>query len=668
MKHLEQPVDRFSYRVLTNGDKVLMGVLVVFAVIASILLSSSTSASAAITYCIAVAFFCIFCLYSVWLYKHFFPNTFQKKPRSLFLVAVISSLFLGIMGEIGTLAGSPISSPTDIESWDISRLILLFNISFVCITVALFLFSNKRRIIESRRKISIICRSFASLTTTIILLVTATALFTGVYRWHDNAVTERLLFLLACIIIGVILLLFLRNELTKRIECIFLIVALLCGLFLSISMPQITGLSWDDQIHFDRSLGLSYLGHSEVGEDARLLATQPTKLFQSPEEGVAQLEDANERTQNGNGIAVVDGLFAPGSVQSLLSVSTIAYAPSAIGLWIGRLFDFPVTVTIIIGRSANLILYVLVMANAIRIIPCKKVLLCAIALFPTNIFLASNYSYDTWVTSFIALGIALFLRERSRTHSYLSLESCLTMLTVFTIGILPKAIYFPILGILFLMPKDKFKSDKLRETFYFAIIITGLLIITTFILPILFSPSTNIGDVRGGEGINSVGQIGFILSRPISYCGILLAFLLNYFAPISSNGYILNYAYLGSLDTALPWISTLPFLSLIITALLDNVTDSHPLMRPGKAETIWVLFISLVSVALAATSLYISFTPVGLETINGCQPRYLIPVILPILLTVNLSVVRNRQGSLSIFSIASMTSFSILCDLLFVVY
>ena len=150
--------------------------------------------------------------------------------------------------------------------------------------------------------------------------------------------------------------------------------------------------------------------------------------------------------------------------------------------------------------------YVLIMAIAVRVIPYKKTLLCAIALFPTNIFLAANYSYDTWITALIALGIALFLRERVSENDALSLESFLTMLLILTIGILPKAVYFPILGILFLMPKEKFINKKIERSYYATIIITGLLIVATFVLPLLFSPSTNVGDVRGGEGINSAEQ------------------------------------------------------------------------------------------------------------------------------------------------------------------
>lgn len=669
MKHIEQSTGLFSYQALTKNDKTLMAILVVIAIASSVVAFFTTSTSIAITYLMAILLSCVFCLYSVWSYKHVFPARFGKKPIAVFLLAAAASLVFGVIGEIGTLIGSPISSPLNLESWNFARLALLSFGSFFCVTALLYSTSKAHNSDNGYQGNPIIIRyGLASLTLIVIGAVAISAMITGVYRWRDNASLERLLFLLLCLTIGGLLLIRLRNEISRHLEYAFLIIALIFGLFLSISMPQITGVSWDDQIHFDRSLGLSYLGHSEIGEEERLLATQPTILSRAPEAGIELLEEAREQTEADQGIAIVDGLFAPGSVQSLLSVSTIAYVPSAIGLWLGRLFHLPTFLLVVLGRSANLLCYVLIMAIAVRVIPYKKTLLCAIALFPTNIFLAANYSYDTWITAFIALGIALFLRERASENDALSLESFLTMLLILTIGILPKAVYFPILGILFLMPKEKLSNYFDKRCYNATVIISGLLIVATFVLPILFSPSTNVGDVRGGEGINSTEQISFILTNPLTYCEILLRFLLSYLAPISSDGYILSYAYLGTLDSAFTWISTIPFLILVVVAVLDNDGDGISSIGFNKIEVLWILLISFVSIALAATSLYVSFTPVGLETINGCQPRYIIPIILPALLTIRLSFVRKSTTILPAFCLTAMAFFSILCDLVLVVY
>lgn len=36
-------------------------------------------------------------------------------------------------------------------------------------------------------------------------------------------------------------------------------------------------------------------------------------------------------------------------------------------------------------------------------------ILAVVAMFPTSLFIASNYSYDTWVIGFVMIGMAYFV-------------------------------------------------------------------------------------------------------------------------------------------------------------------------------------------------------------------------------------------------------------------
>ncbi len=58
-----------------------------------------------------------------------------------------------------------------------------------------------------------------------------------------------------------------------------------------------------------------------------------------------------------------------------------------------------------------LLTYALTVYFAIRKLKSGKMIMSVIALFPTNIVLASNYSYDPWVTGFSLLGTAYFVSE-----------------------------------------------------------------------------------------------------------------------------------------------------------------------------------------------------------------------------------------------------------------
>ena len=193
------------------------------------------------------------------------------------------------------------------------------------------------------------------------------------------------------------------------------------------------------------------------------------------------------------------------SVSSIEGVSTIvsqfsavAYIPSACGLWLGRFLHLSFSMTFVLGRLFNLLSYVAIVFFAIRIIPTKKTLLTVIALLPTNIFIAANYSYDAWLISFFILGTAMVIREFS-DERLLTTSRAFALFLVFLVGLGPKAVYFPMLAILMLMPSSKFESKAQRRHFYIAGIVVALLAVATFALPLLSTKGGGSGDYRGGD-------------------------------------------------------------------------------------------------------------------------------------------------------------------------
>ena len=116
----------------------------------------------------------------------------------------------------------------------------------------------------------------------------------------------------------------------------------------------------------------------------------------------------------------------------------------------------------------------------------------------------------------------------------------------------------------------------------------------------------------------------FYFVHPIEYARILCQFMLSYLSPVSSDMYTFSYAYMGFLPSLLPWVSSFGFILLSLTVALDIQQDSFSQPRWAR---IWVAFLFVMSVALVCTSLYVSYTPVGLSTINGVQLRYLTPLL-----------------------------------------
>jgi uncharacterized membrane protein len=71
------------------------------------------------------------------------------------------------------------------------------------------------------------------------------------------------------------------------------------------------------------------------------------------------------------------------------------------------------------------------------------------------------------------------------------------------------------------------------------------------------------------------------------------------------------------------------FLLLLLFVTFTDKNNKDDRSYPILARVYCVL-LYVGEAALMATALYIAFTPLGLATINGCQGRYLIPMVYPL--------------------------------------
>ena len=60
-------------------------------------------------------------------------------------------------------------------------------------------------------------------------------------------------------------------------------------------------------------------------------------------------------------------------------------------------------------------------------------------------------------------------------------------------------------------------------------------------------------------------------------------------------------------------------------------------------RVLW-MFVLFGTACLVATSMYIAFTPVGMGTINGCQPRYMLPLFFPAMMLLGVMGTDNQAN------------------------
>jgi len=130
--------------------------------------------------------------------------------------------------------------------------------------------------------------------------------------------------------------------------------------------------------------------------------------------------------------------------------------------------------------------------------------------------------------------------------------------------------------------------------------------------------------------VNPGDQVAYIFQNPAVYALDLMRFMKSYLSPRNVSQYMVYMAYFG--------IGTGEIIILVLLIFV-TITDKKTIDKYSSTwlNRIAIGIVFLGSVALVATSLYIAFTPVGSRVIKGCQFRYLIPLLFPLLSVVGSS-------------------------------
>jgi len=333
---------------------------------------------------------------------------------------------------------------------------------------------------------------------------------------------------------------------------------------------------------------------------------------------------------------------------AIVTYSPIPYLAPSMVIFIGKLLNLSPLILMYLGRLANLLLYTLIIFMAIKLTPVQKWVFLLLSLMPMAVYLGSSLSADSFIIAISILTIALFFKLTFDPEIKEITTRDISILLILTVMIaLTKPIYLLLLLLYFLIPTSKFYSKKKKFTsFIFMIVpvvlITGLwgYLNSGFYLPL--------------PEISVAGQMSFILSHPV-------AFFQAFFNSISQYRiwYLVSFVgYFGWLDTPLP--DYLVYIQLF-TMFLVSVFYKPEIIKP--TITVKQRLISLITFLMISIStfilMYISWTPVGKDLIEGVQGRYFIPIApLFFLLFYNTRIKINKKGinwGIILFTIISLS-------------
>lgn len=403
---------------------------------------------------------------------------------------------------------------------------------------------------------------------------------------------------------------------------LFLCVTIILGLAMAYGMPLCSWLSWDDEFHFGRVYDFSHF--------ALLDKTTPLAIHRMRDYSVTYplVDYIKDPWQASNQILADMKVSVETWHRVDNPISVVGNLPSILTLMVMRVFGADIVKMMLLGRMAAVIAYAWIISAGIKRMKKGGYILSAVCLIPCALFLASAYSYDYWLTAWVAYAFAYFVSELQQPEKKIGKGDAVCMIGgMFLAGLVKQVYLFLYVPFLFL-PDSKFEDKEKARKFRRNCIIFMVLLAVIFVLPMLIR-QTDGSDTRGGAEVSSIGQIKYILKNPIAFMKTLFNFTADYLSAPLYTQFSTYFAYITiNLGEVKAIWGTLSLLLLLYAAFTDCHNDTG-LPNIGCVRRIGLLS-CLIQILLIEASLYVAFTPVGLDTIAGCQYRYLFPVFIPL--------------------------------------
>lgn len=433
----------------------------------------------------------------------------------------------------------------------------------------------------------------------------------------------------AAAIFSVYLLYIFRNEIENKPEKVVCLLILVCGFGTALSSPSTTRISFDDESHYFFSVLRSYdLSDKSVITEADLALHKMEHNCSGdnfvPETVIEADKALDYMYTNGNYYLTETDQEHP--------YQKISHVPTGITVALFRMAGLPLTWIFKLSKLINTVIYAVIIYFAIKKATQRKMLLAVTAMFPQTLFCAANYSYDHWVNAFICLGFVYFFEELIHLDQKLSVKNEVIIIASLALGVIPKAIYFPLMLMLLFMPMEKFKDKRSLIIYRIAVIAALCYIICSFMIPFLTNPDSQT-DIRiqKDNGNDAVGQVKYILSNPISYAGDLLWYVAEFCSINAWRGMVGSFCYAGKVPYSAITIVLILFIFVLLYDTEYNGQYKFEINR--KKEIVFrasLILMAFVSICMIVTAIYISWSKVGGEVGGGVQDRYLTPFVIPV--------------------------------------
>lgn len=305
----------------------------------------------------------------------------------------------------------------------------------------------------------------------------------------------------------------------------------------------------------------------------------------------------------------------------------IVYTFPSLAFFIGEILNMNILVTIYLARIFNFIVFLILGFYTIKIIPFGKFVTFVYLFIPMVIHQAVSVSADSFINATSLLFIAFILNLIFSKEKINVKQKTLFVLLALCVSF-NKHIYLPLIFLsTILLFKNPFKDKKDKRFLITTLVVMSLIAIIWFLFGTIY---VDVREYIIQTNVDSGKQIAYIIGHPLDFIEVI-------FKTIGVRGFGYIFEFLGISLGILNIDNSYVVLFIYLVMLISSPFFEKNKMNFNKYEKMWVLFITAAIYFLVLLGLYMGWTSVGKEIIDGVQGRYFIPIfILPLLCLVKI--------------------------------
>lgn len=319
------------------------------------------------------------------------------------------------------------------------------------------------------------------------------------------------------------------------------------------------------------------------------------------------------------------------------------YMFSAVGFFIARVFHLNILLGCYLACLMNFIVFLISTYYAIKMLPFGKWSIISILFMPMFLHQATSTSADCIINCLALLTIS-FITHLLFKESKITKKEKVIFFVLCILLSLSKYVYLPLIGmsLLLVFSKNMDKKEKIR-LFSITFIAAIVFVILYFMFDRTYE-NPHKGYMEQNH-VNMQEQAKQVLLHPI-----------HYIKTLGTTLYVRGQSYVDTMvGSALGWLNIsvpYPIIMTYIVVMVASCFIEKNKVAFATKQKVFCMLVAVGTIVLVITGLYLHWTGVGADIVEGVQGRYFIPVMFLIALCVgkkeNYVKIKNIQFKLPI--------------------